>query len=212
MKKNRTAALPSLDKGSAVKRHVRFFAGVKDSEYLFLCAAFFLPFVIMLGVYACLEMHPFGNNSVLMLDIQAQYIYYYEEIRSLILEGGSFLYSWKRTLGGEFMGIVAYYGASPYNLLIVLFPKGMIADALMFINLMKIGSMGLTFGIYIHKTRKPGEMKTLALSTMYALCAYAVVQTLDPMWLDAVVLLPLLILGLEALVNEKKIILYTKFH
>jgi hypothetical protein len=34
------------------------------------------------------------------------------------------------------------------------------------------------------------------------------VQTLDPMWLDAVVLLPLLILGLEALVNEKKIILY----
>lgn len=208
MKKNSTAALPSLEKGSAVKRLVRFFAGLKDSEYLFLCAAFFLPFVIMLGVYACMEMHPFGNNSVLMLDIQAQYIYYYEEIRSLILEGGSFLYSWKRTLGGEFMGIVAYYGASPYNLLFVLFPKGMIADALMFINLMKIGSMGLTFGIYIHKTRKPGEMKTLALSTMYALCAYAVVQTLDPMWLDAVVLLPLLILGLEALVNEKKIILY----
>jgi uncharacterized membrane protein YfhO len=208
MKKNNTAALPSLEKGSAVKRLVRFLAGLKDSQYIFLCAAFFLPFVIMLGVYACMEMHPFGNNSVLMLDIQAQYIYYYEEIRSLILEGGSFLYSWKRTLGGEFMGIVAYYGASPFNLLFVLFPKGMIADALMFINLMKIGSMGLTFGIYIHKTRRPGEMKTLALSTMYALCSYAVVQTLDPMWLDAVVLLPLLILGLEALVNEKKIILY----
>jgi uncharacterized membrane protein YfhO len=69
----------------------------------------------------------------------------------------------------------------------------MTADAMMFINLMKIGSMGLTFGIYIHKTRKPGEMKTLALCSMYALCAYAVVQTLDPMWLDALVLLPLLI-------------------
>ena len=106
------------------------------------------------------------------------------------------------------MGIVAYYGASPYNLLFVLFPKSMIADALMFINLAKIGSMGFTFGLYIHKTRKPGEMKTLALSTMYALCAYAVVQTLDPMWLDALVFLPLLILGLEALINEKKIILY----
>jgi uncharacterized membrane protein YfhO len=208
MKKNTTVALPPLEKGNVAKRLVRFLAGLKDSEYLFLCAAFFLPFVIMMGVYACLEMHPFGNNSVLMLDIQAQYIYYYEEIRSLLTEGGSFLYSWKRTLGGEFMGIVAYYGASPFNLIFVLFPKEMIADALMFINLMKIGSMGLTFGIYIHKTRRPGEMKTLALSTMYALCAYAVVQTLDPMWLDAVVFLPLLILGLEALINEKKIILY----
>ena len=208
MKKNTSAAMPSLEKGNVAQRFVRFLAGLGESEYLFLCAAFFLPFVIMLGVYACMEMHPFGNNSVLMLDIQAQYIYYYEEIRSLLTEGGSFLYSWKRTLGGEFMGIVAYYGASPFNIIFALFPKSMIADALMFINLAKIGSMGLTFGIYIHKTRHPGEMKTLALSTMYALCAYSVVQTLDPMWLDAVVFLPLLILGVESMINEKKIILY----
>jgi uncharacterized membrane protein YfhO len=208
MKKDNTAVFSPLQKeGSVWQRFVRFCVGIKDSQYVYLCAAFLLPFAIMLGIYACMDIHPFGNNSVLMLDLQAQYIYYYEEIRSLLTEGGSFLYSWKRTLGGEFMGIVAYYGASPFNLLFVLFPKRMIADALMFVNLMKIGSMGLTFGIYIHKTRKPGEMKTLALATMYALCAYSVVQTLDPMWLDAVVFLPLLILGLEALINEKKIIL-----
>lgn len=208
MKKTGSAVLQPLEKESLLRRFVRFCAGLKDSEYIYLCAAFLLPFAIMLGIYACMEMHPFGNNSVLMLDLQAQYIYYYEEIRSLLTEGGSFLYSWKRTLGGEFMGIIAYYGASPYNLIFALFPKHMVADAMMFINMMKIGSMGLTFGIYIHKTRKPGEMKTLALSSMYALCAYAVVQTLDPMWLDALVLLPLLILGLEALIKERKIILY----
>ena len=74
MKKNSTAALPTLEKGNAVKRFVRYLAGLKDSEYIFLFAAFFLPFVIMMGIYACMEVHPFGNNSVLMLDIQAQYI------------------------------------------------------------------------------------------------------------------------------------------
>ncbi len=209
MEKKNTAVLRPLEKENVLKRFVRFCAGLKNSEYIYLFAAFLLPFAIMLGIYACMEMHPFGNNSVLMLDLQAQYIYYYEEIRTLLTEGGSFLYSWKRTLGGEFMGIVAYYGASPYNLIFALFPKSMAADAMMFINLMKIGSMGLTFGIYMHKTRKPGEMKTLTLASMYALCAYAVVQTLDPMWLDALILLPLLILGLEALINERKIILYT---
>ena len=209
MKKNNTAVLPPLHKdGNIWQRFVRYCVGLKDSQYLYLVAAFFLPFAIMMGIYACMDIHPFGNNSVLMLDLQAQYIYYYEEIRSLLTEGGSFLYSWKRTLGGEFMGIVAYYGASPYNLIFALFPKHMTADAMMFINLMKIGSMGLTFGIYIHKTRNPGEMKTLSVATMYALCAYAVVQTVDPMWLDALILLPLLILGLEALINERKIILY----
>lgn len=209
MNKDNTVALQPLEKESNIlKRLARYLGRLKTSEYLYLIAAFFLPFTIMLGIYACMEIHPFGNNSVLMLDLQAQYIYYYEEIRDLLTSGGSFLYSWKRTLGGEFMGIVAYYGASLYNLIFVIFPKSMIADAMMFINLMKIGSMGLTFGIYIHKTRRPGEMKTLALSCMYALCAYSVVQTLDPMWLDALVYLPLMILGLESLIKERKVILY----
>lgn len=211
MNKDNTVLLP-LERERGVRGVLMRFSGacgrLKTSEYIYLIAAFLLPFTIMLGIYACMEVHPFGNNSVLMLDLQAQYIYYYEEIRSLLTEGGSFLYSWKRTLGGEFMGIVAYYGASLYNLIFVIFPKSMIADAMMFINLMKIGSMGLTFGIYIHKTRRPGEMKTLALSCMYALCAYSVVQTLNPMWLDALVYLPLLILGLENLIKERKIILY----
>jgi hypothetical protein len=55
----------------------------KGFEGSYLIAAFFIPFVIMLGVYICLEKHPFGNNSVLTLDLQAQYVYYYEAIRRL---------------------------------------------------------------------------------------------------------------------------------
>lgn len=51
-------------------------------------------------------------------------------------------------------------------------------------------------------------MRTLALSMMYALCAYSVVQTIDPMWLDALVFLPLLILGTESLIRKKKVVLY----
>ena len=190
-------------------KFARFWFRLKNSEYLYLIAAFFLPALILLGVYACMGVHPFGNSSVLTLDLQAQYIYYYEEIRRLITEGGSWLYSWKRTLGGEFMGIVAYYGASPLNLIFALFPKDRIADAMMVIQLCKVGFMGLTFGYYIHKTRFISQMHTIAFSLMYALCAYSVVQLVNPMWLDAMIFLPLLILGLEAMIKEKKFILYT---
>ena len=186
----------------------RLWERVKKSEYLYLVAAFFLPFMIMLGIYACLEVHPFGNNSVLTLDLQAQYIYYYEEIRNLLVNGGSWLYSWKRTLGGEFMGIVAYYMGSPFNGLLVLFPKANIADAVMFIQMCKIGTMGVNFGYYLHKTRHPGEMRTIAFSVMYALCAFSTVQTINPMWLDAVVFLPMLILGVERLIKHKRCVLY----
>ena len=181
----------------------------KSFEGHYLIAAFIIPFLIMLGVYICLEKHPFGNNSVLTLDLQAQYVYYYEAIRRLLTEGGSWLYSWERTLGGEFMGIVAYYMASPFNLILVLFPKHMLADAVMFIQLAKVGTMGLTFAYYLRKTRKTGDMFTIAFAVMYALCAYSVVQLINPMWLDAMVFLPLLVLGIESMIRERKFILYT---
>ena len=181
----------------------------KSFNGYYLIAAFFIPFFIMLGVYACLGKHPFGNGSVLTLDLQAQYVYYYEAIRRLMTEGGSWLYSWQRTLGGEFMGIVAYYMASPFNLILLLFPKSMLADAVMFIQLAKVGSMGLTFAYYLRKTRKTSDMQTVVFAMMYALCAYSVVQLIDPMWLDAMVFLPLLVLGIESMIRQKKFILYT---
>ena len=182
---------------------------LKDFNGYYLIAAFFIPFVIMLGVYACLGKHPFGNNSVLTLDLQAQYVYYYEAIRRLLTEGGSWLYSWERTLGGEFMGIVAYYMASPFNLILVLFPKKMLADAVMFIQLAKVGGMGLTFAYYLRKTRNTNDLQSVTFGVMYALCAYSVVQLMNPMWLDAMVFLPLLVLGIEAMIRQKKFILYT---
>ena len=181
----------------------------KGFDGYYLIAAFIIPFMIMLGVYVCLEKHPFGNNSVLTLDMQAQYVYYFEALRRLLTEGGSWLYSWERTLGGEFMGIVAYYVASPFNLLLVAFPKSMIPDAIMFIQLTKLGAMGVTFAYYLRKTRQTTDMISVCFGTMYALSAYAVVHLCNIMWLDAMVFLPLLVLGIESMIRQRKFILYT---
>ena len=144
------------EKPKSKKKILNFGENGFDGYYLI--AAFFIPFMIMLGVYICMSKHPFGNNSILTLDMQAQYVYYFEAIRRLLTEGGSWIYSWERTLGGEFMGIVAYYVASPFNVLTVLFPKDMIPDAIMFIQLTKIGTMGVTFAYYLRKTRNTSDM------------------------------------------------------
>ena len=181
----------------------------KGFDGYYLIAVFFIPFMIMLAVYICMEKHPFGNNSILTLDMQAQYVYYFEALRRLLTEGGSWLYSWERTLGGEMMGIIAYYAASPFNILLVLFPKSMIPDAIMFIQLTKVGAMGVTFAYYLRKTRNTSDMISISFGVMYALSAYSVVHLCNIMWLDAVVFLPLLILGVESMIRERKFILYT---
>lgn len=184
---------------------------ITGGKYSFLIPCFFLPFLLLLFIYACYSVHPFGNSSVLSLDMQAQFIYYFEEYRNALTSGESLLYSWHRTLGGEFLGIYSYYLASPFNIFILLFPKANIADAVLFVQLMKVGTMGLTFGLFLKKTREStkGNTAIVIFSTMYALCAYSVVNLMNVMWLDGVVFLPLIVLGLRELVDRKRFLMYT---
>ena len=194
---------------TALKKVISFIrTKIIGSEYFYLIGAFFLPVLLMIGAHAAVGFYPFGNSSILSLDFQAQYIYYYENVRKLLTEGGSWLYTWSRSLGGEFMGYVAYYMGSPFNLLLVFFPKTHITLGATTVILAKIGTMGAMMGLYLHKTGRTAGIKTLLFSTMYALCGYVAIQQYNPMWLDALVWLPLLVLGIERLVKERKIILY----
>lgn len=74
---------------------------VHTRKNLFLLWAFLLPMGILLLLYVSLKVYPFGDGSVLVLDLNGQYVYFFEELRSKILSGGSLLYSWSRSLGGR---------------------------------------------------------------------------------------------------------------
>ena len=87
--------------------------GNKLIEKKYLYPAFFLPVVIMLLVYACLGMFPIGDRTILILDMNGQYIYFFEQLRDVLSGNGSILYTFERALGGEFFGIFTYYLASP---------------------------------------------------------------------------------------------------
>ena len=73
---------------------------------------FFLPVAIMFSAYAFFKIHPIGDSSVLVLDLNGQYVYYYEQFRDAFHGNGSFIYNWSRNLSGEMFGVFAYYLAS----------------------------------------------------------------------------------------------------
>lgn len=169
---------------------------------LFYC--FSLPFLIMFGIYASIGVFPFGDNSVLVLDLNGQYVYFFEALRDFIYGEGSLLYSFSRALGGEFLGIYAYYLASPFSYLVALFPKNMITEALLLMILIKCGLCGLTFGYLLKIKARTNNASTVTFSCLYALCGYVVVMQHNTMWMDNVFLLPCVILGIDALIREKK--------
>ena len=191
--------------GSLVQR-LRFW--FYDKRWYF--AAFFLPVTIMFIAYAVFKVYPFGDNSALVLDLNGQYVYYYEAYRDAFWGDGSFIYDWSRNLSGEMFGIFAYYLASPFMLIIYILPRTMMPMSIMIMQLAKVGTAAVTFRFFLKKI-SPVQPKTVSLivfPTVYALMSYMVVQLMDPMWLDALIYLPLICVGVNKLVNQGKMLPY----
>ena len=169
---------------------------------------FFLPAFLTVVIYCCLQVYPVGKNSVLVLDLNAQYIYYFEQLREILLSGESILYSFERALGGEFLGIFVYYLSSPFSVLVALFPRQNITEAMYLILVLKCGFCGLTFGYYLTKKHQLKPPYRVMLSVMYALSSYAVVMQHNVMWTDNLIAFPLLLLGIDALICHGKYRLY----
>jgi uncharacterized membrane protein YfhO len=172
---------------------------VKNCFYIL---AFCIPVVLTYIAYAIFGLYPFGEESVLALDLNAQYVYYFEHLRDVFWGDGSFFYSWSRNLSGEYMGIIGYYLASPFTLIVMLLPEKCMLTSLLLMILAKIGTAGVTFNYYLQKSKKLPALHATIFSTLYAMMAYMIIQTIDPMWLDGLVMLPLIILGLEYLVDD----------
>ncbi|MBC8570219.1 YfhO family protein [Zongyangia hominis] len=171
-------------------------------------AAFLIPILVMWTVYALFNVFPFGQNSLLVLDLNGQYVYYFEHMRDALLGGDGLLYSWTRSLGGEMLGLYSYYLASPFSFLTLLFPKAMITEAILAMTLLKIGSCGLAMAIYLDRGKKTSRISTLLFSFLYATMAYVVAEANNIMWLDGLIALPLIIWGIEKLCEKRKFALF----
>ena len=174
----------------------------------FLMWSFFMSFAVMLLIYVTMDVYPFGKSSVLVLDLNGQYVQFFAGLRDILHGDGSLLYSFSRSLGGEFLGIFTYYLASPFSWLVAIFPEKNILEALLLMFVLKTAFCGLNFGIFLHYSRRPPKLITIALSVLYALSSYGIVMQHNTMWIDAMMLVPLVMLGLERLISKKKPILY----
>jgi len=178
---------------------IRFFL-----KYHLYVISFLFPALTLFLSYVLKGVYPFGESSILILDLYHQYIFYYEWFYNMFYEGTSFFYSFSRSLGGEMMGLYAYYLASPFSFLLLLFPRELMVEATMSMILVKVGAAGVSFCVFLKKSRNASDLFSIMFSTMYALMSYVIIHTMNPMFLDAVILLPIVILGLERLVNENK--------
>ena len=171
--------------------------------------SFLVPCLTLLISYFIFGVFPFGKQSVLSLDLNGQYVYYYDYMYDVFAGKESVFYSWSRNLSGEFMGIIGYYLASPFNLLVWMWPRECITEGLLTMMVIKVGAIGLCTAVYLSKRKKLDRLTTVIFSSCYALCAYTLEQTMNPMWLDGVMILPIVVYGIEELIDNGKFMMCT---
>ena len=171
--------------------------------------SFVVPLVIMIAIFIIRDIYPFGDNCYLRSDMYHQYCPFFSELWEKIRTGGSLYYSWDIGMGTNFLAVFGYYLSSPVNWFIALFPQKYMIEIMNSIIILKIAASGFTFTYYLCKHNSKRHLSAAVFGLFYALSAFIAAYSWNLMWLDCVLLLPLVVLGLEKLVNEGKGLLYT---
>ena len=179
----------------------------KDNRCIF--AAFLIAVAAALIAMIAEGIYPFGTQQIAIIDMYHQYLPFLSELQDKLQSGGSLFFSWNGGGGSNFWNLIAYYGASPLNLLLVIFPKSLIMEAVTSILLLKIGFAAAFMAVFLRYAYGKGDTGTAVFAVLYALCSYVMAYYWCIMWMDAVMLLPLCMTGLHKLIDEGRVSLYT---
>lgn len=169
-----------------------------NKEIVLYLISFILPGLIFLSYFF------YTKNGVLTVDLGQQYVDFLSYFRqNLFTHPLKLIYSFSNSLGSSMLGTDAYYLFSPFNLILFLFPMHFLPEAVLFIIALKIATAGLT-SYYYWQNKLEDKFYALAASAAYTLSDYTIANHFNLMWLDSVLLLPLLVDAIDRLLAKQK--------
>lgn len=185
----------------------RFGNFLKNNNYVWL--AILASAALMIFMWFCNQMIPFGNRTILRMDLYHQYGPLFAELYERLAGGRSLLYSWNTGLGGGFLGNFFNYLSSPTGLLVLFFGHENIPEAIAAMILVKCAAASGAFAYMLRKVFGRNDASIAAFGVLYSFCSFFIAYYWNVMWIDAMALLPLVILGIYYIVHKRKFMLYT---
>lgn len=174
----------------------------------YLLNAGILTFLLVILAFV-IQLAPFGKYSLLTIDLGQQYIDFFSLFKNTLLENPEqVFYSFEKGMGGEMVGLWAYYLTSPFNLLLLLFSDPHLVHAVTLLTYVKLLAMSVTMMYFVKEKFQAATPLAIMASHSYTLMSYAMVFLLNIMWLDGMIWLPLIALGLDRLIQSKRPTLY----
>ena len=132
-------------------------------EICLMALSFLIPFILLIILCNAngLALNGYKNYTMMMIDMQSEYICYLRDLRQILLDGGSLIYTTEKVFGGDYLSIFTFYLSSPFNLFVVFFKEEAIPLFFIWSSIIKMAFASLNFYLFVRFTGKFGYHKII---------------------------------------------------
>ena len=180
---------------------------IKEIGYILL--SFFIPFIVLIILFNAnkLALNGYHDNTIMMIDMQSEYIAYIRDLKHILTTGESLIYTNEKALGGDYLSIFTFYLSSPFNFFVIFFKDEALPLFFAWSSIIKMAFASVNFYLLTRFTSKFTYQKII-FAIGYGLVSYSFIYMSNYMWLDGVMILPLVALGINFLKEKKHYWLY----
>ena len=164
-----------------------------------LMVTFIYSFKLIIG-----KIYPFGENTILISDLNAQYIYLFCYLKDILLGAKGIFMSWNLGMANGFYINFMYYLSNPINVLVIFFNKTnmfVFVDIVIYIKLILIFN---SFTLYIEKVYNYKKIDLVLFGIAYTFSSYVITYYFNIMWLDVMYVLPISVLCINKYIKTGK--------
>lgn len=171
--------------------------------------SFFITLLLLSFIYFINGLYPFGNHSIVQVDADYQFIPVLFRIYDFLHGNVGIIYD-DIGLGNNIYISMIVQGSifSPINLLLYFTPRNNILNFFNIIVMIKISLISLTTYIFINYKYKVCEYYKILFSILFGLSGYVFLNYFNIMWLDSIILFPLIVMYLDKLLFDDQYLGY----
>lgn len=169
-----------------------------------------ITFIILGVIYYFNDLYPFGSKPLVQVDADYIYIPIMYKIWDILHYGSNIFYT-DLGLGNSIYGSLIIQGSlfSPFNLILYLVSRDNLVNFMGTFIIIKLCLLSLTSYIYInHKYNTINYFYKLLFSILYTFNGFIIFNYFNHMWLDIIILFPILVIYLDKLLNNNNILGY----
>ena len=168
-----------------------------------------ITFIILGIIYYFNGLYPFGSKPLVQVDADYLYIPVLYKIYDVLHGVGNIFYD-DIGLGNSLYASLIIQGSlfSPLNLLLYFIDRNNIIEFFGLFIIIKLCLVALTSYIYIDKTHKVNYFYKILFSILYTFNGFIILNYFNEIWLDIVILFPMLVLYLNKLLDKNNCLGY----